>query len=550
MPSVTSTRYSIPKPLRRRKSRKSLKSFMRFPPNMSENLRFSMEKIDAIYARQSIDKADSISIESQIEFCKYETRGEPYRVFQDKGYSGKNTDRPEFQQMLGSVRNGEIKRVICYKLDRCSRSILDFATLMEEFQKYGVEFVSCTEKFDTSTPMGRAMLNICIVFAQLERETIQQRVLDAYHSRNKRGFYMGGKVPFGFKLEPYFLEGKKTSRYAVNEEEAKILELMYSIYEYPLASLGDIVNALVEAGIRHPRKEDGRWTRTHIGRMLHNPVYVKADLEVYRFFKENGVIIHNSPEDFIGTNGCYLYSEKGNPHPNYRLEGHHLVLAPHQGIVPSDVWLRCRKKQKHTGETVRQCKVKNTWLAGKIKCAKCGYALVVQKTAKKSGKVFRYFVCSEAAEAEKRCPGVHGIKADQIERLVFEEIRRKLDQFSSLPASQGTRINPEITALQIRIAQLEQKIEQATSKALEASGALIQYLSDKVTELDAQKNTCLTCLRELQAAASSEHCEATQISALASRWDDLTLDDKIIVVDALIEKIKVSETEITIHWKF
>ena len=83
---------------------------------------------DAIYARQSVDKVDSISIESQIEYCKYETHGEPCRVFQDKGYSGKNLDRPEFQNMIAAIRRGEIKRVICYKLDRCSRSILDFTS--------------------------------------------------------------------------------------------------------------------------------------------------------------------------------------------------------------------------------------------------------------------------------------------------------------------------------------------------------------------------------------------------------------------------------------
>ena len=138
---------------------------------------------NAIYARQSIDKADSISIDSQIEFCKYETHGEPYEVYYDKGYSGKNTDRPQFSNMLCARREGRIKRVICYKLDRCSRSILDFTRLMDEFKQYEVEFVSCTEKFDTSTPLGRAMLSICVVFAQLERETIQQRIYDTYHSR-------------------------------------------------------------------------------------------------------------------------------------------------------------------------------------------------------------------------------------------------------------------------------------------------------------------------------------------------------------------------------
>lgn len=116
---------------------------------------------DCIYARQSVDRKDSISIESQIDFCKYELKGGSCKVFKDKGYSGKNTDRPEFQKLLGEIRKGRIRRVIVYKLDRISRSILDFANMMELFQEYDVEFVSSTEKFDTSTPMGRAMLNIC-----------------------------------------------------------------------------------------------------------------------------------------------------------------------------------------------------------------------------------------------------------------------------------------------------------------------------------------------------------------------------------------------------
>ena len=102
--------------------------------------------------------------------------------------------------MMEALRQGGASRVIVYKLDRISRSILDFAGMIEEFQRLGVEFVSCTEKFDTATPMGRAMLSICIVFAQLERETIQMRVADAYAARMKHGFFMGGHVPYGFAL--------------------------------------------------------------------------------------------------------------------------------------------------------------------------------------------------------------------------------------------------------------------------------------------------------------------------------------------------------------
>ena len=115
-------------------------------------------RIDAIYGRQSIDKKDSISIESQFEFCRYELKGGEGKEYKDKGYSGKNIERPDFQRLLQDIRLGLIKRVIVYKLDRISRSIVDFAKLMELFKQYDVEFVSCTEKFDTSTPMGRATM--------------------------------------------------------------------------------------------------------------------------------------------------------------------------------------------------------------------------------------------------------------------------------------------------------------------------------------------------------------------------------------------------------
>ena len=134
---------------------------------------------DAIYARQSVDRADSISIESQIERCKAEVINGPPQIFIDKGYSGKNTDRPDFQRMMAEIQAGKIRRVIVYRLDRISRSTLDFATMIEAFQKYNVDFSSTTEKFDTGTPVGKAMLMTVMVFAQLERETIQHGGVDA-----------------------------------------------------------------------------------------------------------------------------------------------------------------------------------------------------------------------------------------------------------------------------------------------------------------------------------------------------------------------------------
>ena len=211
-----------------------------------------MCRINAIYARQSVDRADSISIENQIGFCAYEARSEAYEVFADRGYSGKNTQRPEFQRMLRKIQEGKIHRVICYKLDRCSRSSLDFTTLMAYFQSYDVEFVSCTEKFDTASPMGRAMLSICVVFAQLERETIQQRVYDAYHARCRQGFYMGGRIPLGYRLTKHTISGKHTACYEPEQKEAEILAIYSQIlpglllyYLFSLALLAVWVTGLV-----------------------------------------------------------------------------------------------------------------------------------------------------------------------------------------------------------------------------------------------------------------------------------------------------------------
>ena len=142
--------------------------------------------MDAIYARQSIDKKDSVSIETQVEYCRryINTNSE---VFQDKGFSGKNTNRPAFHRLMEAVEAGQVRKIIVYRLDRFSRSISDFGRVWEMLEQHGVEFQSVTEQFDTSSPMGRAMLNIVLVFAQLERETIAERVRDNYQHRFSLG---------------------------------------------------------------------------------------------------------------------------------------------------------------------------------------------------------------------------------------------------------------------------------------------------------------------------------------------------------------------------
>lgn len=445
-----------------------------------------MRRIIAIYARQSVDKADSISIESQIEFCKYELKGEAFREYKDKGYSGKDTVRPQLQQLLADIRKGGISKVIVYKLDRISRSIVDFSNMMELFQAHQVEFVSSTEKFDTSTPMGRAMLNICIVFAQLERETIQKRVSDSYYSRSQRGFRMGGKPPYGFRLENFVMDGINTKKLVQNPEEADIVREIFQMYVKPETSYGDITRYYTEKGILFHGKE---LIRPTVAQLLRNPVYVRADMEVYQFFKCQGTDIVSEPDKFDGVHGCYLYKGKdADTDKMHCLKNQMLVLAPHEGIVSSDIWLKCRMKLMNNPTIQADRKVVNTWLAGKIKCGKCGYALMSVKS--RSGK--RYLRCTRHHD-NASCPGCGKIYTEDVEAFVYREM---ICKFRGAMAVQ------------------EEKDEAV---CLPVNNEVIEQLE--------------------------------RITADIGNWDKIEFDEKRFVVDKMISTVKAASGEIQIEWR-
>ena len=497
-------------------------------------------RIDALYGRQSVDKKDSISIESQIDFCKYETRGDAYKEYTDKGYSGKNTDRPRFQELIRDIEKGLIKRVIVYKLDRISRSIIDFANMMELFQRYNVEFVSSTEKFDTSTPMGRAMLNICIVFAQLERETIQKRVTDAYYARCVRGFKMGGRAPYGFHTEPVVIENIHTKKLAPNEGELEIVRLMYEMYEKPETSFGDIARYLAGRGVS---LFGGDLTRATIAQLLRNPVYVQADLDVYEFFKCQGAIIENGPEDFAGLNACYLYQGRDADNSKHSsLKGQNLVIAPHEGVIPSDVWLRCRRKLMANKCIQPGRKIKNTWLAGKIKCGNCGHALVHSGVGD-----YNYLRCHMRVQ-NKSCEGCGTIHQSELEQFVFNSMLLHMREFQTLNGKDGTKANPKLTALKVDLAKVESEIEKLVDTLSAANPTLLNYVNKKIEALDGERQSLTKKIAEVSADTVSPE-RVRQITNYLDNWGNVSFDDRRQVVDGLINVIRATSESVSIEWK-
>lgn len=495
-------------------------------------------RIDAIYARQSIDKKDSISTDSQIEFCRYELKGGNCKEYVDKGYSGKNTDRPRFQELVRDIKKGLIAKVIVYKLDRISRSILDFANMMDLFQQYHVEFVSSTEKFDTSTPMGRAMLNICIVFAQLERETIQKRVSDAYYSRSLKGFRMGGKTPYGFRTEPIRIDGINTKKLVRNDQEMAHVRLMYEMYAEPETSYGDIVRYFSEKGIRD-------FSRASLACILCNPIYVQADLGVYEFFKSQGTNIVNDVADFSGLNGCYFYRGRGKKGATkHNLDGHTLVLAPSVGEIPSALWLKCRRKILANASYQPGRKATNTWLAGKIKCGRCGKAL---KAEHSNGRW--YFRCSKRSD-NKSCPGAGTLRISETEAFIFQQMQAKLAPLTTLNGRLDVvRKNPLLTAAQVELTQVMEEIDRILNSLIGASPVLISYANSKIEALDNQKQALIKKIAELSAdEVSSEQINA--ISGYLNTWNDVSFDDKRKVLDLIVSSIHVTDEKIEIKWKF
>ena len=462
---------------------------------------------DCIYARQSVDRKDSISIESQIDFCKYELKGGSCRVFKDKGYSGKNTDRPEFQKLLGEIRKGKVRRVIVYKLDRISRSILDFATMMELFQEYDVEFVSSTEKFDTSTPMGRAMLNICIVFAQ---------------------------------LEPTVVEGIRTKKMVADPIAADHVRLMFEMYAEPETSFGDITRYFEEQGIKIYEKS---MVRSFLSQLLRNPVYAQADLELYEFFKSQGAAIVNDASDFAGTNGCYLYQGRDVKEDKDRcLKDQILVIAPHKALISSDTWLKCRKKLMANTTFQQGRKPKNTWLAGKIKCGHCGYALKATHVPNSTG----YFRCTKRTE-NKGCPGCGKIRKEEFEQFIFSAMQEKFKDFQILHGREE-KVNPKLTAYQVELAQVEAEIEKLLDTLTGANATLLAYANKKIEELDTRRQTISKAIAELSVETISPQ-QIKKLSYYLDNWESIDFDDKRKAADGLISTIKATSDRVQIEWK-
>jgi len=494
-----------------------------------------------IYARQSVDKKDSISIETQIEACKrHFGSDEEYKVYSDKGWSGKNINRPQFTQLLADVECGKITKIVVYKLDRISRSLHDFSNLIELFRKYNVEFASTVETFDTSTAMGRAMLGIIMVFAELERENILLRVKDNYYARAEKGMFLGGPPIYGFDKIPTETCGVKTSVLVPNEK-MEIVQYMYKAYSEGNTSLGDIVRELNAKGITSPNGTP--WDSCKISRLLRSPTYVMADMEVYSYYKKRGCKITSAVEEFTGERGCFLYGKRpGNERKYANVKDHYLTLGLHNGVISPDLWLTVQRKLDGNEQLKRGKTGSYSWLTGLIKCGKCGYALKVYQKD--------YFYCSGKSN-HGLCTGFdrHPVIAE-VEKVIKTQLISKFDEIKDVVIEDNSSpVNPKVNVLKIALEEVETKIQNGLEHILNMSGALETMLSNRIEELAKQKADIEAEINELMESSNTK-IAYSEILPLLDEFEEMPIESKHIIATQFINKILLFEGKIEIEWKF
>lgn len=489
----------------------------------------------AIYARQSVEKTDSISIETQIEMCKREcnTEATNIKVYADRGFSGKNTNRPKFEELMKDVKDGLVNKVVVYRLDRFSRSIADFGQAWEKFKERNVEFISINEKFDTTTPMGRAMLHIIMVFAQLERETIAERVKDNYYSRIKHGNWPGGPAPLGFDNAKIINEdGKKVPTLKQNKDIEIVKRIFYE-YSQDNVSLGMIAKSLTKEGISCMKRKT--WDNVAISRILHNPVYVEATADIYNYYKEKGVTFSNLIDYYTGETSAHIVGRRSASDRKYtKLENHVLSLTNFSGVIPAEIWLKCQHKLDNNRQIKNTGKGKYTWLSGFIKCGNCGYALSVRKYNKKL-----YLNCSGRTNLHLCEVSSFKISIEEIEDAVQKELEYVIaectvDKNQCIPT-------PSQNQQKIELSKIDQKIEKLIASLTEASEITMTYINKEIEKLDKKRNEILKNLD------TPKHAPPNKFKDVI--FHQLNFEEKKLVVSQFIDKILVYDDEIEIVWK-
>jgi DNA invertase Pin-like site-specific DNA recombinase len=448
----------------------------------------------AIYSRKSKFTGKGESIENQVQLCKeYAQRIgiTDYIIYEDEGFSGGNTERPRFQQLLKDAKNKKFNALICYRLDRISRNVVDFSTTLELLQDNNINFVSIREQFDTSTPMGRAMVYIASVFAQLERETIAERVRDNMLELSKSGRWLGGNPPLGFESKSityYDNEMKEKTMCALSPvpKDIEIIKLIFDKY-LELESIFQVTKYFDAHNIK--LKNYKKTNPAFIGEILRNPVYATADDITYNYFKDQGLIITGAID---GVHGLMPYNRTNGEKKKKVISEWIIAVAAHEGIISGEKWVAAQRlKEKNSQQPPNLGKCNIVALSGLLSCAKCGSSMSVRYGTKRSdGERPYYYTCSNRILNITNCDNPT-VRADILEDIVVENLIKLTSNESMLMKSLGASgkladsdsLNEEFKNINAAIYKNELAIKNLVDQMAILSVDASRFLAQKIEEL-------------------------------------------------------------------
>ncbi len=452
-------------------------------------------------------------IELCLEYIQLHYPKEQYDVetiiFEDEGFSGGTTQRPQFQEMLQRVKEKSFHVLICYRLDRISRNIADFSNLINELSKHNISFISIKEQFDTRTPMGRAMMYIASVFAQLEREVIAERIRDNLLELSKTGTWLGGDPPLGFSVERFekvdscdnkenknpIKKYRKASKLIINKKELETYHLIISKYE-ELKSLSKVETYLMNNNIK--TRNGKHYSIFAIKAILTNPVYVKNDEDAINYFKEKEIHIFCENDDRKKFNGRYgfLTYNKTTGKKSLPVKDWIYAVGLHPGIIEGKRWIAIQLLlEKNANKRYRAAGYpkKQTIVSGLIKCKQCGSFMRPRNMNRKrqDGTVHYRYCCIMKEKSRGQKCNAKNVIGEELDNYIIQIIKEtfvpNLEIYKELEKMSIKKEN-NIDEKSLRILEEERKniqkeIKKIIKKLEYVDIDLINIVNDNIREL-------------------------------------------------------------------
>lgn len=529
----------------------------------------------AIYSRKSKWTGKGESVENQLIMCReyiamFLEEGDRTQIieYEDEGFSGKNTKRPMFQQMMQDMQEKHYDYLVCYKLDRLGRNLADLANLMEDLNRQGTSFISIKEKFDTTTPIGKAMLYFSGVLAQMEREQIAERVKDNMIMLARSGRWLGGTTPLGYASVRVEKEGnalKKKSMYCLtqNPDEIDLAKFIFT-YFMEKRSLTKVLRYLMAGGIR--TRSGKEFYISGIRDILVNPVYCIADEAGYQYFYDLGCQVCIDPEELDQESGLLGYARTTSA--AYRNQGTPceswiISRGRHKGIVTGKEFVYVQQLlagNRSKGDNFRDTKNSVALLSGLLYCT-CGHLMrpknyPASRVTQKGERTFAYRCPYKDLTHRERCDNknVHGNTLDEaVSREVtalagpdagmvpmLEELQKQIASADD-GAGAGTRfMEQEYDRKKSEIRKLVASIKQ-----LEAGSVSVQYINEEIQRLDGECAALAKRMKAVQEEAEQEKMEVTdpvrEISAkpgdFSKVFEQLSILQKRDFLRQIIEKV-------------